>query len=83
MGMTIKEIVSEIGGVVEGDTSIEIKSLASLSDAGIGDISFLANPRYSSAVSSSKASAVIVNNDWQGDFSGTVIRVKDADAAFS
>lgn len=83
MNMTVKDIASNIDGIIEGDASIEITSLAALKDAALGDISFLANLRYSSAVASTKASAVIVNNDWQGEFSGTIIRVKDADAAFS
>ena len=83
MSMTIKDIAIELGGVVEGDESIEISSLAALRDASAGDISFLSNPRYSSAVASTKASAVIVNSEWQGEFSGTIIRVKNADAAFS
>ncbi len=83
MSMTVKDIAENIDGVVDGDDNVEITSLASLQDAVGGDISFLANPRYSSAVKSSKASAVIVNNDWKGDFSGTIIKVQDADAAFS
>lgn len=83
MSMNIKDIASGIDGVIEGNENIEINSLAALKDAVAGDISFLANPRYSSSVADTKASAVIVNNDWKGEFSGTIIKVKDADAAFS
>ena len=83
MGMTIKEIAAGIGGVVEGDDSVIINAMASLKDAVVGDISFLANPKYKSALAESKASAIIVNSDWRGESEAVIIRVKDADAAFS
>lgn len=83
MSMAVKDIAVKIDGVVEGNDNIEISSLAALKDAVAGDISFFSNPRYSSAVTDSKASVVIVNNDWKGEFSGTIIRVENADAAFS
>lgn len=83
MSMSVKDIAADIGGTVDGDENIEITSLASLKDASSGDISFLANKRYSSALAASEASAVIVSNDWQGEFSGAIVRVKDPDAAFS
>ena len=81
--MTIKEIAEKLGGIVEGDDSVEITGLGALADAGAGDISFLANPRYSEAVADTGASAVVVNRDWTGTCPGTLIRVENADAGFS
>jgi UDP-3-O-[3-hydroxymyristoyl] glucosamine N-acyltransferase len=81
--MTAAEIAGKIGGVLEGDGSAEIKGLAGLNDAAAGDITFLFNPRYASAVAGTRASAVIVNEDWKGECQCAVIRVKNADRAFS
>jgi UDP-3-O-[3-hydroxymyristoyl] glucosamine N-acyltransferase len=46
---------------VEGDTGIEIRRVATLDDAGPGDLTFLANPRYAGKLASTRASAVIMN----------------------
>ena len=45
---------------MEGDSGIEIHRVAALESAGPGDLSFLANPKYSSALEATRASAVIV-----------------------
>jgi UDP-3-O-[3-hydroxymyristoyl] glucosamine N-acyltransferase len=81
--MTAAEIAVKIEGLLEGDGSVVIKGLSGLHDAVSGDITFLFNPRYASAVAETHASAVIVNNDWKGECRCAVIRVKNADRAFS
>jgi UDP-3-O-[3-hydroxymyristoyl] glucosamine N-acyltransferase len=81
--MKLSEIIAEVGGELEGDGALEISGLASLAEAGKGDISFLANKRYTSDVASTKASAVIVNRDWEGDCPCALVRVDSADAAFA
>ncbi len=57
---TLAEIARETGGDLVGDGSIRIRQVATLSRAGDGELSFLANPRYRSQLASSGASAVIV-----------------------
>jgi UDP-3-O-[3-hydroxymyristoyl] glucosamine N-acyltransferase len=57
---TVKEVAEHVGGVVEGDETIKITGAATLSEAGEGDVSFLANPRYEKELRASGASAVIV-----------------------
>ncbi|NIR33339.1 MAG: UDP-3-O-(3-hydroxymyristoyl)glucosamine N-acyltransferase [Desulfuromonadales bacterium] len=57
---TLKELADLVGGEVQGDADIEIRSLATLDDAGEGDITFLANPKYQSKLETTQASAVIV-----------------------
>jgi UDP-3-O-[3-hydroxymyristoyl] glucosamine N-acyltransferase len=49
-----------VGGEVVGDPAVVIRSVAGLAQAGEGDISFLANPRYSRQVKTTGASAVLV-----------------------
>lgn len=58
--MNLGELASRLGCTLRGDGSIEIRRLASLEDAGPGDLSFLANPRYASKLAATRASAVIV-----------------------
>jgi UDP-3-O-[3-hydroxymyristoyl] glucosamine N-acyltransferase len=81
--MKLNDIITEIGGVLEGDGGVEITGLASLSDAVAGDISFLSNPRYASEIAATKASAVLVNADWSGDCPCALLRVESSDSSFA
>jgi len=81
--MKLKDIIDEIGGTLDGDGGVEITGLASLSEAGAGDITFLANPRYASEVATTKASAVLVNADWSGECPCALVRVESSDSSFA
>lgn len=60
--MKLSQIASETNSTIEqGDPESEITGVAGLDDARPGEISFLANPRYSPKVKSTKASAVILD----------------------
>ncbi|HEX6997041.1 MAG TPA: UDP-3-O-(3-hydroxymyristoyl)glucosamine N-acyltransferase, partial [Gammaproteobacteria bacterium] len=48
---------------LEGDGAIEIHRVAGLSEAGPGDLTFLANPKYQQAALQTKASAIILADD--------------------
>ncbi len=43
---TLGEIAAYVGGRVCGDPNVRIRAAATLSQAGPGDISFLANRKY-------------------------------------
>lgn len=83
MAITIAEISSAVKGDLAGDGTAVIHGLAGLREAGSGDITFLSNARYQSAVQDTKASAVIVGKDWDGACPCALIRVENADAAFT
>jgi len=83
MAMTVAEIARELGGALEGDGAARITGVAGLKESGPGEIAFLSNPRYASAVGSTAAAAVIVNEGWSGKCPCPVIRVADADCAFA
>lgn len=83
MSLTVEQIAGRLGGQVEGNGALVIKGVASLDQAGEGDLSFLSNPRYTPAMRVTKASVVLVNEGWQGESAATLIRVKSADAAFA
>ncbi len=57
---TLSELARHVGGRVIGDEGVEIWRVASIEEAGPGDITFLAHPRYRSYLATCKASAIIV-----------------------
>lgn len=60
---TLKELADLVGGTVVGDADIVIHRLAAISEAQVGEITFVANPKYLSQLQTTRASAVIVGPD--------------------
>jgi len=81
--VTAGELAVRLGGRVDGDSCTVLTGLAGLGEAGPGDLSFLANPRYGNLVSGTRASAVIVHDKWDGKAPCALIRVENPDAAFA
>ena len=81
--MQLSAIVDQLGGVLEGRGNIEITGVAGLNEAGVGDISFLANPKYAAQVAETKASAVIVPADWERPMACALVRVENSDQVFA
>ena len=57
--MKLAELAERLGSRLDGDGSIDVFRVAGLDEAGPGDVTFLANPRYASRLASTRASAVI------------------------
>ncbi len=81
--MKLSEVAEKTGGTVEGDGNIDIRGVAGIGEAGEGEISFIANPRYAAEAAVTKASAVIVSEDWDSACSSALIRAKNPDEAFA
>jgi UDP-3-O-[3-hydroxymyristoyl] glucosamine N-acyltransferase len=60
--VTLSELALRLGCRLEGDGAIEVSRAAGLEDAGPGDVTFLANPKYASLLPSTRASAVIADD---------------------
>jgi UDP-3-O-[3-hydroxymyristoyl] glucosamine N-acyltransferase len=58
--VTLSELATRLGCTLDGDGAIEVTRVASLEDAGPGDLTFLSNPRYAAHLPQTRASAVIV-----------------------
>lgn len=58
--MKISEIARLLTATVEGDSALEIHRVAKIEEAGEGDLTFLANPKYARYLALTRASAVIV-----------------------
>ena len=59
--MTLAELAARLGCRLDGDGHIEIVGIAGLDEAGPGDLSFLASPKYAVKLPTTRASAVIVD----------------------
>lgn len=59
----LSELNSIVGGELAGDPDIVITGVSGIKEAKEGDITFLANSRYSSLMDKTKASAVIASYD--------------------
>lgn len=85
MKFTAAQIAGILEGTVDGNPEIEVSKLAKIEQGEQGSLTFLANPKYTSFIYSTKASITIVNNNFkaEGDLTTTLIRVVDAYKAFS
>jgi UDP-3-O-[3-hydroxymyristoyl] glucosamine N-acyltransferase len=60
MERSLAELAGQVGGTVEGDGALRIRGLASLEEAGPGELSFYGNPRYRKQLATTRASAVLL-----------------------
>lgn len=61
--ITLGEIISRLGGELQGDPAVPVVCVATLEKAGKGAVTFLANPRYEAQLRATKASAVVIGRD--------------------
>ncbi len=85
MEFSASQIAAVIEGIVEGNPDVKISRLSKIEEGEPGTLSFLANPKYTPFIYTTKASIVIVNKDFSPDqpLSTTLIRVEDAYTAFA
>jgi UDP-3-O-[3-hydroxymyristoyl] glucosamine N-acyltransferase len=69
--MKLRDIAQFLGATLEGNPDQDILRVAKIEEAGEGALTFLANPKYSRFLASTRASAVIV---------GTAVKVEDRPA---
>ncbi len=85
MKFTINQIAAILKGEVEGNGEEQIHTLGKIQDAEKGSITFLANLKYEEFVYKTKASAIIVSNEFEPkhDIKSTLVRVKDPYSSFT
>lgn len=79
----LAEIVERFGGEVLGDPDLIITKVATLENAGPGDISFFSNPRYRAQLERTQAAAVIVATAFADAVQCSRIVCKDPYAYFA
>lgn len=79
MEFTANIIASHLGGEIVGSGDVAVSTFAKIEEATPGTITFLANPKYTHYIYSTKASIVLVNRDFvpEHEVSATLIKVDD------
>lgn len=80
MKFTAKQIASFINGEVVGNENAEVFTFAKIEEGVPGALSFLANPKYTEYIYSTRSSVVLVNRDFEpdGEIAATLIKVDNA-----
>ncbi|WP_242093408.1 UDP-3-O-(3-hydroxymyristoyl)glucosamine N-acyltransferase [Aestuariivivens sediminicola] len=85
MKFTAQQIAEILEGDVVGNAEVEVSRLSKIEEGTEGSLTFLANPKYTQYIYSTKASVAIVNKTFEPEYSiaATLIKVDDAYSAFS
>lgn len=81
--LTLGDAAETLGLSYRGDPHLTLDRLAPISQAGVGDLSFIAQKKFAKSLVSSEATAVICPEAWVGDFSGAVLFSDDPYADFA
>lgn len=85
MKFTAEQIAGILEGDVVGNPEAEVHTLAKIEEGIEGSLTFLANPKYSPYIYTTKATITIVNRTFEpeSELSTTLIKVDDAYQSFS
>jgi UDP-3-O-[3-hydroxymyristoyl] glucosamine N-acyltransferase len=85
MNFTAAMIAEFLKGKVEGDPGASVNDVSKIEEGRPGTLSFLANPKYEKYIYDTRATLVIVNEDFkpQQEVNATLIRVKNAYESFA
>ena len=78
---TLAELASRFGLELQGDGACRVHGVATLANAGPGQITFLANPRYRAQLAETRAGVVVLREDDAAGFAGTSLVARDPYAA--
>lgn len=80
MKYTAKQLADILSGTVDGNPETTVTTFARIESGKEGALCFYANPKYEKYVYTSKASVIIVNNDFkpQEPVGATLVRVENA-----
>ncbi len=85
MEFSAQQIATFLNGTIEGNPEIKVSSFSKIEEGKPGTLTFLANPKYEHHIYNTKASIVLVNNDFMPaePVQATIIRVANAYAALA
>lgn len=85
MKFPASQIAQLVNGKVEGDGAVSVSSFGKIEEAGEGQLTFFANPKYEEFLYTTKASVIIINETYKTrqPLLATLIRVPDAYSAFA
>ena len=83
LNMTLGQLAEALGATLKGPEALQITGLATLQEAGPGQLSFLANPQYRKFLPESKAAAVLLKAADAEGFAGHALIVADPYLAYA
>ncbi len=85
VSFTAEQIATVLKGTVEGDPSVKVNNFSRIEEGKPGTLTFLANPKYIHHIYTTKASIVLVNDDFKPEqpVQATLIRCANAYAALA
>ena len=85
MNFTAEQIAGILEGDIVGNPNVEVSKLSKIEEGTKGSLTFLANPKYTQYIYSTKASITIVNKSFEPEteIETTLIKVEDAYKSFS
>jgi UDP-3-O-[3-hydroxymyristoyl] glucosamine N-acyltransferase len=81
--LTLGEIAARFGLELRGDAATPIRGVATLADAGPGQLGFLANPRYRTQLASTRADAIVLREGDADAFARASLIAPDPYVAFA
>ncbi|WP_286911815.1 MULTISPECIES: UDP-3-O-(3-hydroxymyristoyl)glucosamine N-acyltransferase [unclassified Pseudomonas] len=81
--MTLGQLAEALGATLQGPEALQITGLATLQEAGPGQLSFLANPQYRKFLDNSQAAAVLLKAADAEGFAGNALIVPDPYLAYA
>ena len=85
MEFSAQQIAAFLNGKIEGDPDVKVSNFSKIEEGKPGTLTFLANLKYAHYLYDTKASIVLINNDFvlEQPVSTTLIRVENAYAALA
>lgn len=85
ISFTAEQIATVLNGTIEGDPSVKVSNFSKIEEGKPGTLTFLANPKYTHHIYTTKASIVLVNNDFVAEqpIQATLVRCFNAYAALA
>ncbi|HET6169131.1 MAG TPA: UDP-3-O-(3-hydroxymyristoyl)glucosamine N-acyltransferase [Terracidiphilus sp.] len=80
--MKLGELANRLGAELRGDADVEIIGVKGIEEAGPGEITFVANPRYTGLAKTTQAAAILVDPEFP-EIPAPTLRIKNPYHAFS
>lgn len=80
--MKLAELAERLGAELRGDGAIEVTGVRGLEEAGSSEVTFVANPKYTSLARATQAAAVLVTPDFP-EISAATLRLANPYLAFA
>ena len=80
---TLKELAKVTDSILVGDENCVVDNLSTIENSSKSSITFLSNKKYASSIESSKAAAVIVHKDFEGNNNFNYLKTDDPYLAYA